>query len=82
MAGPDYNEQLEPLRRRIDELDRQIVELLNQRAEVVIQVGKIKNAGGAPIYAPDREKAVLQKISRLNRGPLPERPSEPSGANS
>lgn len=73
MAGPDYHEQLEPLRQRIDELDRQIVELLNQRAEIVVQVGKIKNAGGAPIYAPDREKAVLQKIGRLNRGPLPEK---------
>jgi chorismate mutase/prephenate dehydratase len=73
MAAPDTNEQLEPLRRRIDELDRQIVELLNQRAEVVVHVGHIKNAGGKPIYAPDREKAVLQKICQLNRGPLPEK---------
>ena len=73
MAAPDTNEQLEPLRRRIDELDRQIVELLNQRAEVVVQVGHIKNAGGKPIYAPDREKAVLQKICQLNRGPLLEK---------
>ncbi len=73
MAVPDTNEQLEPLRKRIDDLDRQIVELLNQRAEVVVQVGRIKNAGGAPIYAPDREKAVLQKICRLNRGPLLEK---------
>lgn len=73
MSEPHYQEQLEPLRQRIDQLDRQIVELLNQRAEVVVQVGKVKNAGGAPIYAPDRERAVLDKISSLNRGPLPDR---------
>lgn len=72
MTEPQYQEQLEPLRKRIDELDRQIVELLNQRAEVVVQVGKIKAAGGAPIYAPDREKVVLDKIRKINRGPLPD----------
>lgn len=73
MSEPQYQEQLEALRKRIDELDRQIVELLNQRAEVVVRVGKLKNAGGAPIYAPDREKAVLTKVCQLNRGPLPDR---------
>jgi len=64
---------LEPLRKRIDELDRRIIELLNQRAEVVVQVGKAKAVGGAPIYAPDREQAVLKRIGDLNRGPLPPR---------
>ena len=67
------DKHLEPLRRRIDELDRQIIELLNQRAEVVVQVGKAKAIGGAPIYAPDREQAVLRRIAELNRGPLPQK---------
>jgi chorismate mutase / prephenate dehydratase len=70
---PDNPEDLSALRGRIDELDEKIVELLNQRAAVVIEVGKTKRAGGAPIYSPDREHAVLQRVASLNRGPLPPR---------
>lgn len=61
---------LEDLRRQIDVLDTQIIELLNQRAEIVVQVGKLKSVDGTPIYAPDREKAVLDKVRKANRGPL------------
>ena len=70
----DPNEQpLTPLRQQIDALDAQIVELLNQRAKVVVEIGKVKQQNNAPIYAPDREKAVLQKLRTLNKGPLPDR---------
>ena len=62
---------LEALRRQIDELDRKVVELLNQRAQVVVEVGKAKQADGVPIYAPDREQAVLRRVAELNHGPLP-----------
>ena len=62
---------LAELRVKIDELDRKIVDLLNQRAQVVVDVGKAKQVNGAPIYAPDREQAVLNRISELNKGPLP-----------
>src|SRR5687768_10931731 len=66
----DPNEQpLTPLRQQIDALDAQIVELLNQRAKVVVEIGKVKQQSNAPIYAPDREKAVLQKLRTLNKGP-------------
>ncbi len=64
---------LEALRNQIDELDRRIVELLNARAEVVVKVGRVKQASGSQIYAPDREKAVLDKVAGLNKGPLPQR---------
>jgi len=64
---------LEPLRNQIDVLDARIVELLNERARVVVEVGKIKQHTKAPIYAPDREKAVFEKVRVLNRGPLPNR---------
>jgi len=66
-------EDLASLRQRIDDLDKRIVELLNERAKVVVEVGKAKLADGAPIYAPDREHAVLQRIAELNKGPLPQR---------
>lgn len=65
------NQDLSALREKIDDLDHQIVDLLNQRANVVVAVGKAKKVDGTPIYAPDREQAVLQRIAQLNQGPLP-----------
>ncbi len=64
---------LDELREKIDELDGRIVPLLNARAKVVVEVGKLKQASNAPIYAPDREKIVFDKVRRLNEGPLPDR---------
>ena len=66
-------ESLNDLRKRIDALDEKIVKLLNERAEVVVEVGKLKQQNKLPIYAPEREKAVLQKIRSLNEGPLQDR---------
>ncbi|MHC4295198.1 MAG: prephenate dehydratase [Planctomycetota bacterium] len=67
------SEDLAKLRERIDELDRKIVELLNERAKIVVDVGKAKHADGTPVYAPDREHAVLNRIAELNAGPLPQK---------
>ncbi len=64
---------LEELRQQIDAVDAELVALLNRRAEIVVHIGKLKNAGGAPIYAPDREKIVFEKIRRANQGPLPDK---------
>ena len=64
---------LDELRKQIDVIDEQLVAILNQRAEIVVQIGKLKNQGGTPVYAPDREKVVLDKIRKANRGPLPDK---------
>ena len=64
---------LEELRNQIDLLDKQLIKLLNERARVVIEVGRLKTQTGKPIYAPDREKEVLAKITAANEGPLPNR---------
>ena len=64
---------LEKLRKKIDSLDEQIVKLLSDRAEVVVEVGKFKNAQKTPIYAPDREHQILERIQQLNSGPLSNR---------
>jgi chorismate mutase/prephenate dehydratase len=64
---------LEKLRVQIDAFDEQLVSLLNARAKIVVEIGKIKHASGTPVYAPDREKAVLEKVRRLNNGPLADR---------
>lgn len=68
----DSADKLAPLRKRIDELDRQIVDLLNERAKVVIDIGHAKRDGSSPIYAPDREQQVLQQVRSYNKGPLPD----------
>jgi len=67
---------LSDLRQQIDELDHRIIELLNARARIVVDVGRIKHQSGTPIYAPDREKVVLQRIRKANKelgGPLSDR---------
>lgn len=64
---------LEDLRRQIDAVDEELVRILNRRAEIVVEIGRLKNAGGTPIYAPDREKRVLEKIRKANKGPLPDK---------
>src|SRR4051794_28565357 len=72
-AASPSDDALAPLRLQIDALDREIVELLNKRARVVVEIGKIKQQSNAPIYAPDREKAVMEKVRKLNQGPLADR---------
>jgi chorismate mutase/prephenate dehydratase len=64
---------LEELRKRIDEIDYQLVQLLNERARVVIEIGKLKNKTDRPVYSPDREKQVFAKIVQANKGPLPDK---------
>ena len=64
---------LEELRKRIDELDHELVQLLNERARVVIEIGKLKSKTDKPVYAPDREKEVLARIAEANKGPLPDK---------
>ena len=58
------------LRQQIDALDRQLLEMLNQRAHLAEQVGDIKRAEGSPFFRPDRVAQVLEKIQQLNPGPL------------
>jgi len=64
------NHDLSEFRRRIDKLDSQIIKLLNERASIVVDIGKTKRGSNAPIYDPDREQNVLRRIAKLNEGPL------------
>src|SRR5881275_1621564 len=57
-------------RKAIDRLDAHIVKLLNERTRHVLAIGEIKLKAGEEIYAPHRERAVLQRICRLNSGPI------------
>jgi chorismate mutase len=59
-------------RRRIDDIDRKLVELLNERSRCALEIGKIKQAENLPLYQPEREKEVLQNAENVNPGPLPD----------
>jgi chorismate mutase-like protein len=60
-------------RKKIDELDRKLVELISERAQCAHEIGKLKRNSSMPIYEPDREKIIFQNIERYNTGPLSER---------
>ena len=62
---------LDKLRKEIDKIDVELVKLLNERAKIVVEIGKLKSDG--PIYVPDREKKVFARIAEANKGPLPDK---------
>jgi chorismate mutase/prephenate dehydratase len=57
-------------RKAIDRLDLQLIKLLNERTRHVLAIGEIKRKAGEEIYAPHRERAVLNRVCRLNPGPI------------
>jgi chorismate mutase len=57
-------------RKRIDEIDSQLAELLCERSRCVIEIGKIKRRQNLTVYDPDREEEILSRVTRNNRGPL------------
>jgi chorismate mutase len=59
-------------REKIDELDRRLVELLNQRARAAQEIGKLKRNTSMPIYEPQREKVIFENVRKANSGPLPD----------
>ena len=59
-------------RERIDALDRQLVQLLNERASAALAIGRVKAVSGAPVFAPHREEEVFRRIQSANGGPLPD----------
>ena len=61
---------IDDLRRRIDEIDAQLVALLNARAACALAIGQEKRAAGLEIYQPEREAEVLGHVQAINQGPL------------
>jgi len=59
-------------RRQIDEIDRQLVELLNQRSRCALEIGQNQQAENLPLYQPEREREVLENAERVNSGPSPD----------
>ena len=60
-------------RKKIDDLDRKLAALLNERASAVVEIGRLKRDAHLPIYEPNREKDVIANVQRSSKGPLGER---------
>jgi len=57
-------------RKKIDDLDRKLVGLLNERANAAVEIGRLKRNTDLPIYEPEREREVIANAQRVNQGPL------------
>jgi chorismate mutase/prephenate dehydratase len=65
-------DKIQELRKKIDEIDDKLIDLLNERAKVVIEVGNIKKAGNLDFHSPSREREILERLAARNKGPFPQ----------
>jgi chorismate mutase len=59
-------------RMKIDDLDRQIVDLISARAHAAQEIGKLKRTIAMPVYEPNRERVIFENVRAANKGPLPD----------
>ncbi len=63
--------ELNPLRKKVDQIDQEILQLLNKRSEIVLKIGDLKKRDHEEVYAPLREKSLLDTLAKKNKGPFP-----------
>lgn len=63
--------KLENLRSKVDRIDQEILQGLNERSRIVLEIGRVKEKTHKEVYAPLREKKVLDRLAKANRGPFP-----------
>ena len=69
----DRNARLDAIRREIDALDAELLDLLNRRGRAALEVASVKNHEAEPrFYRPEREAALLRRLAAINEGPLPD----------
>ena len=69
-AGEHVDDRLRALREAIDAVDARLITLLNERAQLALDVGQIKHGAGTPVFRPEREAEVLRRAAAVNTGPL------------
>jgi chorismate mutase len=70
MEDAALQERVRELRERVDEVDRELIRALNERARIVQEIMAIKAEAGAPVYDPKREEEILQRVMETNTGPI------------
>jgi chorismate mutase len=63
-------DEIERWRKRIDEIDEQLLKLLNERSQCAVEIGHVKKKLNQPAWQPDRELQILRHVEQSNRGPL------------
>lgn len=70
MDNADTQGRIEELRSRVDEVDRELIRILNERARIVQEMVEIKAQAGKPLFDPKREEEILRKVAEVNEGPI------------
>ncbi len=70
MEEAEMQEKVQELRERVDEVDKDLVRALNERARIVQEIVAMKAEAGAPIYDPKREEEILRRVVEYNEGPI------------
>jgi chorismate mutase len=70
MEDAASQERVKELRERVDEVDRELIRALNERARIVQEIMALKAEAGAPVYDPRREEEILRRVVDQNEGPI------------
>src|SRR5215218_4653996 len=70
MADTETQEKVRELRERVDQVDRELIEALSERARIVEEIMALKTEAGSPVYDPRREEEILRKVVEINPGPI------------
>jgi 3-deoxy-7-phosphoheptulonate synthase/chorismate mutase len=70
MENTGTDSRIEELRRRVDEVDLELIRILNERARVVQEIVSIKGDAGKPLFDPRREEEILRRVAEQNEGPI------------
>lgn len=70
MADAETQEKVQELRERVDEVDRELIGALSERARIVQEIMVLKSEAGSPVYDPRREEEILQMVVERNPGPI------------
>jgi len=70
MEETEMQEKVQELRGRVDEVDKDLVRALNERARIVQEIMRMKAEAGSPVYDPKREEEILRRVVEYNEGPI------------
>jgi chorismate mutase len=70
MADTEMQQKVQELRERVDEVDRELIRALSERARIVQEIMTLKAEAGAPVYDPKREEEILRRVVESNPGPI------------